>query len=249
MNYVYLLVPGCNGYGKNYCGLEKLKFSIDSLKNNTTKYNKIYLYYGYDESCIDKMESIERFCNDNNIIGINFGYLKHDFGICHARCISNPYRLNILVEKIYILINHNLDEEICVVDIDTEFNKNIDEYQIDITKPILWENEGVLLHKRNLKEFFKTMNYEVDSTTNMYNTGFIFVPSNIRKQIGEESIKLVMEMNKYEDSQRCAKDLDEQIALSVIIHKYFKGNINFFNKILNHYWRKVHNNEEYWISN
>ena len=227
MNYVYLLVLGCNEYGKNYNGLDKLKFSIDSLKRNTTKYNKIYLYYGYDETSFERIEPIQKFCSDNNIIGINFGKLKHDFDICHARGISNPYRLNILVEKIYILINHDLSEEMCFIDIDTEFNKNIDNYEFDLSKPILWNNEGNLQNSRNLGNFFNSINYELDPTTRMYNSGVIFIPLNIRKQIGQEAIKLVLEMNKYDDSQRVAKDLDEQIALSVIIHKYFKNNINF----------------------
>lgn len=249
MNYVYLLVPGCNEYGKNYNGLDKLKFSIDSLKKNTINYNKIYLYYGYDETSFERIEPIQNFCSDNNIIGINIGKLKHDFGICHARGISNPYRLNILVEKIYILINHDPSEEICFIDIDTEFHKNINNYEFDLSKPILWENEGNLYNSRHLGNFFNSINYELDPSTMMYNTGVIFIPLNIRNQIGQEAINLVLEMNKYDDSQRVAKDLDEQIALSVIIHKYFKNNINFFNNVLNHYWSKVHNGEEYWITN
>lgn len=248
MNYVYLLVPGCNGYGNNYKGLEKLKFSIDSLKKNTTKFNNIYLYYGYDETSIDRISPIEDFCLANNICGINIGHLKHDFGICHARGISNPFRLNILVEKIYILINHDINEEICFIDIDTEFNKNIDTYEFDLTNPILWNNEGEILRARHLKDFFETMNYYVDPSTRMYNTGVIYVPSNMRKQIGQEAINLVFEMNKLPDSMRVARDLDEQISLSVIIHKYFKT-INYFTNQLDHYWCKVHNGEEYWKPN
>ncbi len=245
MNYVYLLVPGCNGYGQNYCGLEKLKFSIDSLKKNTNKYNKIYVYYGYDNTSFERINDIKIYCEENNLIGVNIGNLKHDFGICHASGISNPYRLNILIEKIYILINHDENEEICFIDIDTEFNTEIDNYVFDYKTPILWANEHKLLCGRDLRKFFKTMNYYVDPESIMFNSGVIYIPKENRKKIGEESLNLVLEMNKYEDCLRVARDLDEQIALSIIIYKHYK-NVNLFKDILNHYWEKVHREEKYW---
>lgn len=246
MNYAYLIVEGCNGYGKNYFGVEKLKYSIESLKKCTNKYNNIYVYYSYDDTNVDSIEKIVNFCNESNVIPINIGHLKHDFGK-GCREMSNPYRLNILIEKIYILLNHDQNEEICFVDLDTEFNQNIDTYEYDLSVPLLWNKEYPLLGSRNLGEFFNNiMKYPIDQTSMMFNSGFIFIPKDNRILIARESIDLVIEMNKYPDNVRCCKDLDEQVALSVIIYKHYKDNIKFMDKILNHYWDKCMRNEKYW---
>jgi FkbM family methyltransferase len=246
MNYVYLIVEGCNGYGKDFNGIEKLDFSIKSLKKNTSKYKNIYVYYSYDDTNIDTQDKIINYCKNNNIISIDNGKLKHDFGKS-CKNISNPYRLNILIEKIYILLNHDDNEDICFVDLDTEFNYTIDKYIYNLNKPILWTNEYNLLQKKKLVNFFNNiMKYNVDIESRMFNTGFIFIPKLYRKSLAKEALQLALEMNKYPDNLRPCKDLDEQIALSIVIFKYYKNNIILMNKHINHYWDKCMRNEKYW---
>jgi hypothetical protein len=248
MNFAYLLVPGCNN-----CtypdGLQLLNKSIISLKLYEP-YKNIYIYYGFDESSKDKIFEIQKYIIDNNLIGINIGYLKHDFGIFEnkeiAKSINNPYRLNILIEKLYILLNHDENEEICFVDLDTLFKDNSSNFKFDLNIPILYDAECRLLNTRNLRNFFKVMNYNIDDNYWMFNSGFIYIPLNMRKKIAKEAIDLVIDMNNYSDELRCARDIDEQIAISIIIYKYYGKNIKLFKDYLIHtFGRHILNNKNY----
>ena len=238
MNFAYLIVPGCNNCPYED-GLTLLYNSVNSLLKYLPN-SKIYIYYGYDESSKNKLEEIEKYVQENkHLIGINIGELKHNFPrIEHdhvANSIKNPYRLNILIEKIYILLNHNPIEEIIFVDLDTEFNENIQNYQFNYDKPILYSNENTLLNQRSLESFFSMINYNVDSQSRMFNSGIIYIPLKNRKIIAQESLDLVLLMNKFSDKLRLAKDLDEQISISIIIYKYYKENILFLNSYVKHY--------------
>lgn len=238
MIFSYLLVQGCNNCPYN--GIPQLKASVTSLKLNLPNC-KIYIYYGYDESSKDKVTEIEAFISSNNLIGVNIGHLKHNFPVIEnkriASSIKNPYRLNILIEKIYILLNHDEKEEMMFVDLDTVFNSNIKTFQMSKNEPVLYSKEipieKPLLKQRNLENFFKQLNYPVNSDCKMYNTGFIYIPAEKRKAIAQEALDLLFKMNTISDTQRVAKDLDEQVSLSIIIHKYY-SNIKFIRKCLKH---------------
>ena len=234
MIFSYLLVQGCNNCP--YDGIPQLKASVTSLKLNLPNC-KIYIYYGYDESSKDKLTEIEAFISSKNLIGVNIGHLKHNFPIIEnkkiASSIKNPYRLNILIEKIYILLNHDEKEEVMFVDLDTVFNSNIKNFQVSKNEPVVYSKEKPLLSQRGLENFFKQLNYPVKSDCNMYNTGFIYIPAEKRKAIAREALDLLFKMNTISDTQRVAKDLDEQISLSIIIHKYY-GKIRFIQKCLKH---------------
>jgi hypothetical protein len=236
MNFAYLIVPGCNNCPYTD-GLVLLNESVLSLKQYV-KCNKIYIYYGYDNSSKDKLKDIELFIKEHTLIGVNIGNLKHDFGTFDnkeiANSIINPYRLNILIEKLYILLNHDKNEEICFVDLDTKFKNNIYEFSFDLQTPILYNYECSLFQTRNLRNFFTLMNYKIDENYCMFNSGFIYIPLKMREIIAKEAIDLVINMNNYNDNLRVAKDLDEQIAISIIIYKYYRNNIKFINKYLIH---------------
>ena len=232
INFAYLLVQGCNNC--EYDGIPQLRESIISLKN-FHKDCKIYLYYGYDESSQKKMYQIEEFIKEQNLIGINIGHLKHNFfRIEHehiADRVKNPYRLNILIEKIYILLNHNDNEDVILLDIDTKFKSSVN---LDMSIPLLYCNESSLLNQRSLGSFFEKINYSVPENSRMFNTGTVFIPKNNRKKIAQEALDLVLLMNTISDKERVAKDLDEQISLSIVILKYYKK-INFALNFLDHY--------------
>jgi hypothetical protein len=232
INFAYLLVQGCNNC--EYDGIPQLRESIISLKH-FHKNCKIYLYYGYDESSKDKIYQMEEFIKQHNLIGINIGYLKHNFPRIEydhvADSIKNPYRLNILIEKIYILLNHNHNEEVILLDIDTKVKSS---FKFDMNIPLLYSNENPLLNRRSLDSFFKKINYTVPKNTRMFNTGTVFIPKNNRKKIAQEALDLVLLMNTISDKERLAKDLDEQISLSIVIFKHYKK-INFASKFLDHY--------------
>jgi hypothetical protein len=235
MNFAYLLIPGCNNHTYSD-GIILLHDSVTSLKKYLPT-SKIYIYYGYDDTNMDKIDNIKSFIQNNNLIGRDIGKLKHNFDRIEydhvANSIVNPYRLNILIEKIYILLNHE-NEEICFVDLDTKFKPNISNYSFNLNKPILYNNENHLLSQRGLDNFFKIINYNLDNNSRMFNSGFIYIPLNKRKQIAQEAIDLVLNMNKYSDKLRLAKDLDEQIALSIIIFKYYNTNIDYIEPYLIH---------------
>ena len=246
MNFVYLLVPGCNVYGENYKGIKKLEHSYNSLRKYCSTINKIYLYIGYDDSSVQRIAEIESWAHYKDIIVINIGKLQHSFTTLYKNG-SNPYRLNILIEKINILKNHNIEEDICFVDIDTEFKENFSSYRFDLTKPIFHDKEYKMLNScRNIDRCFDAMHYMVSPETYMYNSGIIYIPKVMRMTLACEAYKLVIEMNKYPDNNRIANDLDEQIALSIVVSKYYNHNINLLKDYVKHHWDKVHSNVEYW---
>lgn len=236
LNFAYLIVPGCNNYFYDY-GLDMLNKSILSLRKYLPNSN-IYVYYGYDTSSKNKIKDIENYLDSMNVNKKEIGLLKHNFPKIEnenlAKKMRNPYRLNILVEKIYILRDHSLEEEIIFVDLDTEFTSQVENLRLK-NLPILWTEEYMLLKNRNLDNFFKKINYHVDNHCKMYNTGFIYIPSEKRRSISQEALDLLFIMNQESDKLRKAKDLDEQICLSIIISKHYKI-INFANYFLKHYW-------------
>ena len=242
---MYLLVPGCNGYGENYNGIEKLEFSYNSLRKYCSNINKVYLYIGYDDTSIQRIERIEEWVKDKDIILKNFGKLEHSFETSYKGG-QNPLRLNILIEKIKILQKHDTNEDICFVDIDTEFKENFLSYKFDLSIPIFHEKEYPMLSARNLKAFFESMNYDVGSDIYMYNSGIIYIPKDMRSTLTNEAFKLVLEMNKYPDNTRHANDLDEQIALSIVVSKFYNNRINVLRNYITHHWDKVHSNIAYW---
>lgn len=247
MNFAYLIVEGCYGYDLNYEGLPKLKFSIDSLRKNCNNLGKIYVYTGFDESNKHKVDSIHNFCLENNLSFANVGHLKHQF--FSKRDHSNPCQLSILIEKLYLLKEHNSEEEICYVDLDTEFNEKMLEYNFDVTKPVMHAKEYPMLDNyRHLDEFFKLINKDIDPKTFMYNSGIIFIPKNMRKQIASEAIELVIEMNNYPDDRvRICNRLDEQLSISIFIQKYYGfGNLNILESYVRHFWASVVT-EKYWV--
>ena len=226
MIFAYLLVQGCNGC--TYNGIPQLEKSINSLRAYLPD-SKIYVYYGYDETSKDKVPDIETFISSKNLIGVNIGHLKHNFPIIGmkyvAETINNPYRFNILIEKIYVLLNHDEKEEVMYVDVDTIFKPQIRNFRVTNDNAIFYDKGSKLLIQRNLDNFFKQLNYPVRSDSCMYNTGFIYVPANKRKAIAQEALDLVLLMNTISDTQRFAKDLDEQISLSIIIQKHYPNKI------------------------
>jgi hypothetical protein len=236
MNFVYLLVPGCNGFQTDYDGIEKIDISIKSLRNNYNQINKIYIYSGYDDFNYNKLEKYEKYCIENNLIFVNFGKLKHLFKKSN-RNSPNPFQLAILIEKLYILKNHSIDEEICYVDIDTEFNQNMQNYIFDLSKPIMHAKEYNLFNNyRHINKIFEAMNKNYDKDFYMFNSGIIYIPKNMRIQIAQKAIDLVIKMNNYDENLRICNRLDEQIAISFYINKYYKNNINILEKCVQHYW-------------
>tara|TARA_Y100001980_G_C14460860_1_gene242799 strand:+ start:271 stop:852 length:582 start_codon:yes stop_codon:yes gene_type:complete len=191
---------------------------------------------------------MKKYCNENAIIFKDIGKLKHDFGRINKHVtIKNSYRLNILIEKIYILLNHSLSENIVFIDIDNVIQRNIPLQIFNNSNIILSEKEdNNLLNIRNLKNAFDEININIDNTTPSYNSGFIYIPSKDRKIIAQEVINMIIYMNKYDDKKRIAKDLDEQIALSAIAYKYYKNNIKTMNAYTKHFWSDVMNNINYW---
>jgi hypothetical protein len=232
MNFCYLLIPGCYGYGQDYDGLTKMSNSIKSLRLNCDKINKIYVY-GIDDNS-EKANQIQTYCK-NNQISFQAINLKHHF--ISNRHHSNPCQLSILIEKLYLLRDHIPNENICYVDVDTEFCETFNNFNFDLNKPVLHEKEYPMFNSyRGIERIFNILNKPIDMSIYMYNSGIIFVPLEKRKQIAQESIDLVIEMNKYDDtSTRVCNRLDEQLAISFYIQKYY-SEVDVLNTHVKHFW-------------
>lgn len=245
MNFAYLLVEGCYGYGKDYEGLPKLKFSIDSLRKNFDDVQNIYLYYGYDELVQKDVDKIEKFCADNNVILKNFGKLKHQFAKSFRES-SNPYQQSLLIEKMYMLKNHDKNEDICYVDLDTEFTPAMKNYKFDLNRPMFHKKEDILVNVRHLGDFFNKKKMRVPDTYRMYNSGIIFVPKRKRQEIGRIAVGLILRFNSDpDDRDRICNRLDDQIAISIAVQNAYKE-INLMEDRVLHYWSSVIENNRYW---
>jgi len=131
-------------------------------------------------------------------------------------------RLNIFIEKAIQLIK--FDEDVVYLDIDTEIIKDISPLLFHDTAS-LWEAEWNFTTARNLGNIlpklpFNKININYDTSFKMCNAGFVWIPSNKRKQLCEKVLWIVDTLNNgsYPESDRICNDLDEQIAFSIVLH-------------------------------
>lgn len=240
MNYAYLFVDNLNGHPYEN-GLDELRSSILSLKK------------------LQNYDSIQVFNNESQ--GRNIEYFKKENIIHNHISLSKNYGgsdninpINILVEKIICLMNFNQNEDIVLIDIDTEFQKLIpnsfwsENYIVfdNIEYPIMaWRNLDKILPSIP----WNTFDIKFDASFYMYNTGVIHIPKKFRKELCEKALKLVDYLNyNFLPEERYGNKLDEQIALSIVCHDVYGrfGNIKYSKEYIHHHWESKQTGVKWW---
>lgn len=240
MNYAYLFVDNLNGHSYEN-GLNELKASILSLKN------------------IEPYDSIQVFNNETG--GKNIEYFKKEDIIHNKINLSRNYSgsdsinpINILVEKIICLMNYNENEDIVLLDIDTSFTNRFPENYWNENYAVLDNIEYPIMQWRNLDKIlpqipWQNFDIEFDSSFMMYNTGVIYIPKKFRKELCEKALSIVDYLNEnFSPEERCGNKLDEQIALSIVLHDTYGrfGHIKLSNQFIHHHWDDRQNGIEWW---
>jgi hypothetical protein len=240
MNYAYLFVDNLNGHSYNN-GLNELKSSVLSLKN------------------IESYDSIQVF--NNEIDGKNVKYFKKEDIIHNQINLSRNYKgsdnfnpINILVEKIICLMNYDENEDIVLLDIDTSFTNKVPKNYWNENYIVLDNIEYPIMQWRNLDKIlpqisWKNFDIKFDDSFMMYNTGVIYIPKKIRRELCEKALSIVDYLNdNFSPEERCGNKLDEQIALSIVLHDTYGrfGHIKLSNEFIHHHWDDRQNGIEWW---
>jgi hypothetical protein len=240
MNYAYLFVDNLGGHSYQN-GLDELKASVFSLKK-MQNYDSIHVFNNETSG-----KNIEYFENENIIHNrIN---LSRNYGGSNN---INP--INILVEKIICLMNFDEGEDITLIDIDTEFQKQILNVFWNPNYVVFDNVEYPIMQWRNLDKIlpsipWKTFDINFDSSFLMYNTGVIHLPKKFRKELCEKALGIVDYLNhNFSPEDRCGNKLDEQIALSIVCHDTYGrfGNIKYSKEYIHHHWESKQTGEKWW---
>jgi hypothetical protein len=84
----------------------------------------------------------------------------------------------------------------------------------------------------------------------MYNTGTIYIPKKNRKRLCEKALWIVDYLNSgiHKPKNRSGNKLDEQIALSIVLHNEYGqfGNIKYAQDFIYHYWAENQKGIKWW---
>jgi hypothetical protein len=172
MNYSYVYVNRLLGIERSDL-FSQLKHSIDSLKKKELKHGSIHVFSDKDDF------EIINFCREqgcfNNPISLSRQYSKDNISL-----------IDILTEKIIQLKNFDNNQEVCLLDIDTEFIKAFPEDFWKKDQAVLWKPEYYITQFRNLDKVLPTLPWnELDIDFNesfiMYNTGVVYITKKHRK--------------------------------------------------------------------
>lgn len=242
MNYCYLFIDNLNGH-PYVDGFNELKKSVSILKQKQGHDTKISVFNNENHG------KISNFCQQENISHIEHQLTRNYIGSDNI----NP--INILVEKINVLNKFTEDQDVVFLDTDTAILEFIPDDYWDDNHVVLHNIEYYLCDWRNLGNVLPKINWaeidvEFDSTFPMYNTGVIYIPKRFRKELTEKALWIVDQLNsgEFPPNERMGNKLDEQIALSIVLHDTFgkHGNIKLCNKIIAHYWAEKQNGIKWW---
>jgi len=242
MNYCYLFVDNLNGH-PYVDGFHELTKSISVLKQTQGKENPVYVFNNEIEG------KIFDFCQQQNLTHIYHPLTRNYSGSDKINPIS------ILVEKINVLNRFDENQDIVFLDTDTAFTQKVDEQYWDENHVVLHNIEYFLCDWRNLGSIlprldWKQIGVEFDRTFPMYNTGVIYIPKRFRKELTEKALWIVDQLNngEFPPEERMGNKLDEQIALSIVLHDTFGryGHIKLCHDSIYHYWAEKQNGIKWW---
>ena len=238
---MYLLIETYNGEVKTPDLLSKIKHSISSLeKVMGVKPEDIIIANPTPTSEFLEMIQEKKYGTYTFTLSRNYESTI-DWG-----------KINILVEKIIQL--GKFDEDIVLIDIDTEITKDL----LPILQPtnaVLWEPEWIFSTGRNLGSVlprlpFTEIRINYDNSFKMFNSGFVWIPSNRRKELCEKALWIVDTLNNgfFKDADRICNDLDEQIAFSIVLYDAYgkKDTLYVAKDYVKHYWPEQQQNKKWW---
>lgn len=235
MNYAYLYINEYEKEQDKQDFFDQLKKSIECLQLYTVN-PKIHIYHSPRDL------HIQDYCQEHDYISKPIKFHRPFTGL-----------IKILVEKIFILMDFQDDQDVVLLDVDTAFKTHIDD-TIWSSVPILWSAEYYITQFRNLDKILPDLPwYEVDIDFKpsyiMYNTGVIYIPKSERKEICRKALWIVDRLNDGKDPEaRHGNKLDEQIGLSISICDRYLFNEGIFicNQIIDHFWEEKTKGVKWW---
>lgn len=242
MKYLYLLIETFKGEVRSPGLLKKLEFSINSLRKVVGVQPQDIIIANPEPS----PEFIE-FINKN-------GYVHKLFTLSRDYKVNVHWgKINILVEKIIQLATFDKEDAV-LIDLDTEVIGNFTPL-LGSDNAVLWEPEWPLMGGRNLgstlpKIPFNQVGINFDGSFMMYNSGFVWIPTLVRKQMCDKALWITdyFHNGTFNDADRVCSGLDEQIGFSIVLHEFFgkHNKLAFAKPYINHYWDKQLRNEQWW---
>lgn len=243
MKYLYLVVEEYQGRRLISDILPKFEFSLSSLYQVIPKSLGNVVVYSFCPSS-DLLE----LCARHNTRVQTIRQARTYPGDPHN---PRPFILDILVEKIVVLRDFPESEECVLLDLDTKVLADF--LGLFDTRPVMGIREYPLLSERNLHKVlpfmpFEEMGIRWNPDFFMYNSGFLFIPSKVRRQLCEKALLIVDRMNAmFPGGERYGNGLDEQIAFSIAIQDHFQQNIQTVEgQYFKHFWPESMAGETWW---
>lgn len=242
MNYAYLFVDTLQGHGYEDA-FAQLKKSVETLKAVTPNYESIHIFNN------EKHGKIYEFCQEQGCYH-RYIELSRDY---HGSSSFQP--ITILVEKIIQLRNFDPDKEIVLIDIDTVFTNPVPQGIWGKFNSVMWNAEFYLTEWRNLGNVlpllpWQELGIDFDDSYPMYNSGVVYIPKERRFELCEKALKIVDLLNDgtFAPEDRLGNKLDEQIALSIVLHHTYGkyGALYYSDGFIYHYWQEKQQGIRWW---
>lgn len=242
MNYAYLFIDTLQGHDYDDA-FAQLKKSVEVLKTMVPNYESIHIFNN------EKNGKVYEFCQEQ---GCYHRYIE----LAREYYSSNSLQpINILVEKIIQLRNFDPDKDVVLLDIDTVFTKPVPEDTWTPFNAVLWNAEFYLTEWRNLGNVlphlpWATLGIDFNEFYPMYNSGVVYIPKDQRFRLCEKALKIVDLLNDgtFAPEDRLGNKLDEQIALSIVIHDAYgkSGSLLYSDNFIYHYWQEKQQGIRWW---
>jgi FkbM family methyltransferase len=239
MNFAYLYVNEYTGQDR-VDFFSQLKKTVSTLKEKQRFYDNIYVFTTPDQEA-------KEFCEQENLVYKEIAITKQYY---NTRTI-----IDILAEKIRILKDFDPALDVVLLDVDTLFLGWLADDEWNSERAVIWDVEYFLTDFRNLHSVLPKLPwYEVGISFNrsfrMYNTGVVYIPKDLRKEVCEKALWIVDKLNDgtYKPEVRHGNKLDEQIGLSIALHHYYGR----FDKMgaakvaIHHFWEEKAKGIRWW---
>lgn len=244
MNYAYVYVNRLAGEEREELFLQ-LKHSIESLQEKERTHGSIHIFSDIVDSNIKNFsKTIGVF---NRPIELSRNYVKDRLSL-----------IDILAEKIIQLRDFDQEQDVALIDVDTEFRVQLPENFWSDDSAVFWKAEYYITQFRNLDKVLPMIPWDqiginFDPSFVMYNTGVVYVPKKHRKEICEKALWITDFLNNgtFLPEDRYGSKLDEQIGLSIAVHDVYgrNGKIKTCEHIIHHFWEEKTQNIKWWKNN
>jgi hypothetical protein len=242
MNYAYLFVDTLQNHGYDDA-FAQLKKSVEVLKKMVPDYESIHIFNN------EKDGKVYEFCQEQGCYHRYIELSRNYYGS------NSVHPINILVEKIVQLRNFDPDKEVVLLDIDTLFTNPVPKNIWTPANSTMWNAEFYLVQWRNLgnvlpKLPWTDLGIDFNQWYPMYNSGVVYIPRARRFELCEKALKIVDLLNNgsLPPEDRLGNKLDEQIALSIVLHHAYGqyGALFYSDTFIHHYWKEKQEGIRWW---